>query len=131
VLFTQHQVNQLEHLFGVKKYLSATERDQLAAQIGLRSNQVSWRTNLYFLIFQHHSGEDLVPKPSVQDEAPGPGAEDGAANQWRAGRRGDKQKRAGEQQQSAADERRWRSATTPTDGEHVANEHGQASARLI
>lgn len=40
VLFTQHQVSELERQFGNKKYLSAQERETLAQEIGLKSTQV-------------------------------------------------------------------------------------------
>uniref|UniRef100_A0A1I8B5F1 Homeobox domain-containing protein n=1 Tax=Meloidogyne hapla TaxID=6305 RepID=A0A1I8B5F1_MELHA len=41
VLFTQHQVNRLEMMFSVKKYLSAPEREQISSEIGLKPTQVS------------------------------------------------------------------------------------------
>uniref|UniRef100_A0A1I8AUB8 Homeobox domain-containing protein n=1 Tax=Steinernema glaseri TaxID=37863 RepID=A0A1I8AUB8_9BILA len=46
VLFSQAQVAALEHRFKQQKYLTATERDQLAAAIGLSATQVKiWFQN--------------------------------------------------------------------------------------
>lgn len=69
VLFTKSQTFELERRFRQQRYLSAPEREHLASMIGLSPTQVSRKiSSLLRWITFVYSGQNLVPKPSLQNQ---------------------------------------------------------------
>lgn len=54
ILFNQMQIQQLEKIFRKQRYLSASERDQLSALIGLSPTQASI-LNIFWVVIQSNS----------------------------------------------------------------------------
>lgn len=69
VLFSKAQTFELERRFRQQRYLSAPEREHLASIIRLTPTQVSpQKKNHKKLELTNVLGENLVPKPSLQDQ---------------------------------------------------------------
>ena len=66
--FTGKQIFELEKSFESKKYLSSSERAEMANNLQVTQQQVFLRNTLVHSLIISISGEDLVPKPKNQVE---------------------------------------------------------------
>ncbi|KAI3415868.1 hypothetical protein GPALN_005437 [Globodera pallida] len=72
VLFSQHQVQALEHAFQSRKYLSAADREHLAQTIGLKPTQVKiWFQNHRYKMKRHSRELEMMRGCRIDGEMAG------------------------------------------------------------